>query len=241
MSFEPSKALSFLMGAFLGDGSFVEDSDYHHFVRLSVRDRDLAEAFNQSVASVLCRRPNRITVTTNKGRVYFDAKYSSRLLGLFLRQPLEKLRLLADYYPAAFLRGLFSADGCGSVSAGEKRLRVRVVLTNSNLKLLEMAQAMLQYHFQISSKTYLSRKRGSTWNFLGRTVVLRKDAYLLMINQFAGVRTFAARIGFEIRRKQGPVEKAIELIENFGRPKAVEAWKAHVPKRGRWHEYGTSE
>lgn len=229
------------MGAFLGDGSFVEDSDYHHFVRLSVRDRDLAEAFNQSVANVLSRRPNKITVTTNKGRVYFDAKYSSRPLGLFLRQSLEKLRLFVDYYPAAFLRGLFSADGCGSVSVGERRLRVRIVLSNSNLKLLEMAQAVLQSHFQISSKIYLSRKRGSSWNYLGRTVVLRKDAYLLMINQFAGVRAFSARIGFEIRRKQGPVEKAIELIENLDGPRAAEVWRAHVFKRGRWHELGTSE
>ena len=67
--------------------SFVEDSAWHHHVKLAVRDRELADAFNCSVAKILRRRVNVITVTHDVGKVYYESKYSSRPLGLFLKGP----------------------------------------------------------------------------------------------------------------------------------------------------------
>ena len=111
MDFEPSRQLSFVIGAFLGDGTFVEDSDYHHFVRLSVRDLEFAEAFNHSVAKLLLRKTNKITISRNNGKVFYDAKYSSRELGLFLKQPIENLRASIDDYPAPF------CEACSQLTA----------------------------------------------------------------------------------------------------------------------------
>jgi len=219
----------------LGDGTFVEDSDYHHFVRLSVRDRDFAEAFNKSVSKTLTRRLNKITVSRNNGAIFYDAKYSCRDFGLFLKQPIVNLRPLIDYYPSAFLRGLFSADGSVGVSIYKRNFMVNIVLGNSNLSLLQMTEDMLQSHFQIHSKTRLSQKKGKTWKFGKKTVVLRKDAHLLRIHRVHDVRTFATKIGFEIARKQEMLDTAIHLIEKFGRARATEHWSEYYSKVGfRW-------
>src|SRR5206468_10291050 len=68
LNFEPSEVLSFVIGSFLGDGSFVEDSDYHHHVTLAVRDRDFAEAFNLAVGHILGRKTNKLIITHDLGK-----------------------------------------------------------------------------------------------------------------------------------------------------------------------------
>ena len=235
MDFEPSRQLSFVIGAFLGDGTFVEDSDYHHFVRLSVRDLEFAEAFNHSVAKLLLRKTNKITISRNNGKVFYDAKYSSRELGLFLKQPIENLRASIDDYPAPFLRGLFSADGGVGVSIYRRDFSVEVALGNSNLNLLEMTQDVLRSRFQIHSMIYLSQTKGKTWKYGKKIVVLRKNAYVLRVQRVLDVRTFAAKIGFAIVRKQEMLDTAVNLMKRLGRAKAAEGWMKYYSKVGsRW-------
>lgn len=237
MDFPSTGDLSFVIGAFLGDGSFVEDSDYHHHVKLAVRDEDFADSFNESVSKILGRKPNKLTVTHNIGSVYYESKYSSRSLGLFLKQPVERFRHILDAYPGPFLRGLFSADGCAAVTAENAGLRVEVVLGNSNPRILRVAESLLWAQYQIHSKTYLTRKSGTTWMHRGKRVILRKDAYLLRIQRGRDVRLFVAKIGFEIRRKQEAIENAIRLIDTLGRVRALEAWKSLYIKKGfRWQK-----
>ncbi len=226
LQFQSSWDLSFVIGAFLGDGSCVEDSDYHHHVKLAVRDRDFANAFNQSVAVVLGRKPNVITVSRYSGKVYYESKYSSRPLGLFLERPLEELRSTLAVHPAAFLRGLFSADGCAAVSFVRNGLRVAAILSNSNLKLLIMVETILQSCFRIHSKIYLSRRKGASWKNGVKTVTLRKDAYQLRIQRAHDVKAFAARIGFQIRRKQETIMRAIQLTEALGSINAAKVWRS---------------
>jgi len=226
LTFVSSEDLSFVIGAFLGDGSFVEDSAWHHHVKLAVRDRELADAFNCSVAKILRRRVNVVTVTHDVGKVYYESKYSSRPLGLFLKGPLEQLRSFVEHHSGAFLNGLFSADGCAAVSNSRVGLRVAVILSNSRLELLSMVEEMLRTHFDIHSKIYRGRRRGATWRYGGKTVVLRKDSYNLCIFRKQDIRTFDGRIGFVTRRKQDAAERAIHLIDSLGRSRAAEVWRA---------------
>src|SRR5437016_7962048 len=132
LQFQPSEDLSFVIGSFLGDGSFVEDSDYHHHVKLAVRDRDFAEAFNLAVGHILGRKTTKIIMTHDLGKVYYESKYSSRSLGLFLKLPLEQLQPFMNEFPGAFMSGLFSADGCASVS--HRRYGLRSSLTMTSLR-----------------------------------------------------------------------------------------------------------
>lgn len=243
LQFQPSRELSFIIGSFLGDGSFVEDSDYHHHVKLAVRDRDFAEAFNLAVGHVLGRKTNKLTITHDLGKAYYESKYSSRPLGLFLNSNPGDLRCYADFFPAAFLRGLFSADGCADVSNYRNRLRLRIVLGNSDFKLLELAGSILRMHFDIHSNTYLSRKKGTTWKNGRKIVVLRKDAYTLRIERIRDVKLFVDKIGFAIRRKQELAEQVLLLTTTLGPSRAGVEWRSlHPRKKGsRYDNFGSIE
>jgi intein-encoded DNA endonuclease-like protein len=226
LQFKPSWDLSFTAGAFLGDGSFVEDSDYHHHVKLAVRDYDFAKAFNDSVATILGRRPNVVLVTSNKGKTFYESKYSCRPLGLFLERPLKQLLPDVSNYPAGFLRGLFSADGSAGVWVWNKRLEIRVELGNSDLELLTAVGSILHTSFQINSNIYLARRRGASWKNGYKTVILRKDAYQLWIQRLQDVRRFAKVIGFQIQRKQDRLERALRLVDRLGGVKAASRWRS---------------
>jgi intein-encoded DNA endonuclease-like protein len=225
LQFQPSWELSFIIGSFLGDGSFVEDSDYHHHVKLAVRDRDFAEAFNLAVGHILDRKTNKLLITHDLGKVYYESKYSCQSLGLFLKLPLEQLRPFMNEFPGEFLSGLFSADGSASVSLRSFGLLTSIILTNSRVELLSMVDELLRTYFDIHSRTYLNKRRGTTWKNGKKTVVLRKDSYNLCIIRRQDIKTFLSRIGFMIKRKQDRAEKAIHLIETLGRSKAAEVWR----------------
>jgi len=214
-----------VIGAFLGDGSFVEDSAYHHHVKLAVRDWELADAFNFGVAKVLGRKVNAITVTHDLGKTYFESKYSCRALGLFLKGPLEQLRPFMNDFPGAFMSGLFSADGCASVSQRSFGLLTSIILSNSRVELLSLVEELLRTYFDIHSRIYLARKSGATWKCGKKTVVLRKDSYNLCINRRQDIKTFLSGIGLVIKRKQERAEKAIHLIETLGRSRAGDVWR----------------
>ena len=226
MQFKPSWDLSFAAGAFLGDGGFVEDSDYHHHVKLAVRDYDFAKAFNDSVAIILGRRPNVILVTSNNGKTYYESKYSCRPLGLFLGRPLKQLLPDVSNYPAGFLRGLFSADGSAGVWVWNNRLVTRATLGNSDLELLTAVRSILRTPFQINSNIYLARRKGASWKNGHRTVILRKDAYQLRIQRLQDVRRFAKVVGFQIQRKQDRLERALRLVDRLGGVKAASRWRS---------------
>ena len=182
-------------------------------------------------------------MTHDLGKVYYESKYSSRSLGLFLRFPLVELRPFADAYPAEFLRGLFSADGCADVCTDNGCLRLQIVLGNSNPELLGLVTSLLQSHFQLHSNTYLRKRKGATWKNGSKTVFLRKDAYALQIQRVHDVRVFVDKIGFVIARKQHVAEQAILLNRTVGSSRAAVEWRKHYSQKrgGRWHNFGPSE
>ncbi len=200
-----------------------------------VRDRDFAEEFNQSVAKVLSRRANRIILVKNKGNVYYETKYSSKALGVFLEKPLVNLNRFIGAYPAAFLRGLFSADGCASVSVRNSQLRAEVILSNTDRRLLEHVRGILRRDFRIHSIIYIDKVEGASSLSHGRVIVCRKPAFDLRIQKFADVCVFVDEVGFAIRRKQEAITVAIDLIRRLGRLQAAELWKrTHLKTNGHW-------
>ncbi len=238
--FTASPELGFVIGAFLGDGSFVQDSDYHHFVKMAVRDFDLAEAFNKSLSVVLSRQVNKITRTRNDGNVYYEAKYSSQPLGLFLEQPLHQLAPFIESFPIDFLRGLFSADGCGCVTITHQKLSPVIFLSNTNLLLLQESAHLLESRFRIRSAINIAKLRGTLFEGMDRSFVLRKTAFLLRIGRFDDVCSFVKKIGFTIQRKQHRIEHAIRLIKTLGRLKAAEEWKSqYFKERNLWQKRET--
>ena len=175
--------------------------------------------------------------------MYYESKYSSRSWGLLLSSPLEELRPFADAYPADFLRGILSADGCAGVYVDHSYLRLQIVLGNSDPELLGLVRFLLESHFQLHSNTYLKKRKGSTWKNGSKTVVLRKDAYTLQIQRDHDVRVFVDKFGFVIARKQHVAEQAILLNRTIGSSRAAVEWRKHCSQKkgGRWHNFGPSE
>jgi len=218
-------------------GSFVQDSDYHHFVKMAVRDFDLAEAFNKSLSVVLSRQVNKITRTRNDGKVYYEVKYSSQPLGLFLEQPLYKLTPFIASFPMDFLRGLFSADGCGCVTITHQKLSPIIILSNSNLLLLQESAHLLESRNRIQSAIHIDRQSGALFRGVDRRFVLRQTAFSLRIGRFDDVCSFVKEIGFAIQRKQERIEHAIQLIKTLGRSEAAVKWKSQYFKvRNLWQK-----
>jgi len=52
---KPSLHLSYLAGAFLGDGGLITSTPYHYELRFRVKDRDFAERYSASLSSILAK------------------------------------------------------------------------------------------------------------------------------------------------------------------------------------------
>jgi intein-encoded DNA endonuclease-like protein len=122
-------------------------------------------------------------------------------------------------------------------------LRLRIVLGNSDLKLLELVESILRIHFDIHSNTYLCRKKGTTWKNGTKVVVLRKDAYTLRIERIRDVKLFVDKIGFAIRRKQQLAEQALLLTTTLGSSRAGVEWRSHHSRKkgSRYDNFGPIE
>lgn len=162
---KPSKALSYIIGANLGDGCRLAKSGC---VKLEVTDLDFAQTFNSNMAKLFLRdAPNKILKRRfETGRLPLDiVKYVSRQLTDLLMLPLKKLLRIAFAYPREFLRGFFDAEGHVDVAAGNS-FELAVGFVNSNRTLLvrirRALQAAFYYRFGNSQKTKSRHTQGNT-------------------------------------------------------------------------------
>ena len=118
-----SPCLSYLAGAFLGDGSLIRSTSYHYELRLRVKDREFAEWVCTCLGSVI-GRPKRVRAD-EKG--FYIARAWSRLLYEYLSS-LDSIRGTAEEFPAEFIRGFADAEGSAAISVGG--------IPNSNLVVL---------------------------------------------------------------------------------------------------------
>ena len=158
---KPSHALSYIIGANIGDGCTLTEN---WIVKLEVTDRDFAETFNNRMAELFDRlRPNKILVRQSAGRLpMYIAKYSSKQLVELLRLPLKKLLGIAFAFPRDFLRGFFDAEGhvdvgISSVSSGFK---LSIGAENSDKWLLLRVRTLLE-QLSIDSRLHRKREAGS--------------------------------------------------------------------------------
>jgi intein-encoded DNA endonuclease-like protein len=155
---EPSRALSYIIGANIGDGCTLAKN---WCVKLEVTDFDFASTFNTNMANLFSRTSSNKILTRNEaGRLpMYVVKYSSKQLAKLLRLPLRELLELAFTYPLEFLRGFFDAEGHVDVLACGKRFHVSAGIENSNIRLLQEIKRILFTVCQIGSSSTGSEKR----------------------------------------------------------------------------------
>jgi len=227
---EPSPALSYVIGANIGDGCTLTDN---WIVKLEVTDRDFAEAFNDNMARLFDRsKPNKILVKRFKVQrlPMYVVRYSCKQLVKLLRLPLKKLLEIAFKFPREFLRGFFDAEGYVGVGIGPG-FHLSVGAENTDKSLLLRVKQLLD-ELGIASRFVRKRNAGTIMVVRGECFVMRKTMHSVIIGKVADVKTFADKIGFTIHRKNQKLQDALSVITTCS-PRARPArWKKLYSKEG---------
>lgn len=193
---EPSYDFSYLIGAYLTDGS-TYTAKRNSVIRLGVQDRDFAEAFGRILASILKRNEIPIQVYhpvscwTNEKSTLFVVAAGSRALLEYLEG--EEYKKTVSDFPFGFLSGFL--DGDGSVSyiyvKGHKYWRLIFTFGTKEKELLELVRGILNsyalhvyqgyHHSPIGSSTDLVVYRKAEVRFLAENLsshILRKQERL---------------------------------------------------------------
>jgi len=227
----PSRALSYIIGANIGDGCTLLKN---WCVKLVVADLDFARAYNINMKTLFSRTaPNKILTRNENGRLpMYEVKYSSKQLAKLLLSPLETLLDIAFVYPLDFLRGFFDAEGHVDVRAGGKRFNVSAGVENSNVTLLRRIKQVLLTACEIRSIKNKKRKAGSLKVIRGKAFLMRKTSFTLLINRYEDLQRFAHKIGFSIARKNEKLEDAFSIIAQYPVRVRAEEWRRRYFKQG---------
>jgi len=231
---KPSRALSYIIGANLGDGCKLAKSGC---VKLEVTDLDFAQTFNSRMAELFSRDvPNKILMRrfeTDRLPLYI-VKYVSRQLANLLILPLNRLLRIAFVYPREFLRGFFDAEGHVDVRATSD-FQVSAGVENSNKRLLRGIKEILLTACHIGSTINEKRKSGSLKVIRGKTFRMRKTSFTLLIIGLQDLQNFRKQIGFSISRKNQKLADALLITINYRPKERISRWTQDYFKlRGEW-------
>jgi intein-encoded DNA endonuclease-like protein len=230
----PSEELSFFLGAWIGDG-WGDENDGGKRMLLKVRSYDFAKEFADCAAKILHKTDSYWVrrVNDKRGRWYL-VKVTSFQLYEFVTQPFEKLRELVEFFPRAFLRGLYTAEGNPSTNVSKKRvhrLDVGLCVSNCDSSLLEFARRLLLGLRFRPGRLKVDRYAGEVTNLS----IVKNTAWQFTLSKFVDVVRFADIIGFADSKKQRKLAEAIGLIAKFGSFRAASKWTELYEKRaGEW-------
>jgi len=211
----PSEELSYLIGAYMGDGSIYRAGG-NAFLRLGAKDKEFVEFFAININKLLHRRPS--VRLTSKG--LYQTRIASKSLCNYLERGLLRLSPSIDAYPSSFIRGLADSDGSALVTTARMRGKpwffVQVVVaTTPDLRLLTFVKKLLWKHFGLfATIVFKGRPQTRVWN--GRLFRSRKRVFDLRISRFDDVKRFSTEIGFGLRRKQRKLECATKVRTQHG-------------------------
>ena len=207
----PSPELAYIVGAYFGDASAMEGSNYRYKVKLKVIDREFAEAFARALSEIgLNPRMGFENDRTRTGRWYVEV--TSKGLFRFLTGPREGLFEVAKAYPREFLRGFFDSEG--TVVFNRKSRALHVSASNYNLEVLTLCKELLK-KLDIDSRIYLHRRKGTPVNIRGKMYQYNSDLYRISIQRRRSVFNFCREVGFSIQRKQLKLKEALDLLGMF--------------------------
>jgi len=234
---KPSKELSYIIGAVMGDGNLKLKVHKIGFkigrIRLSVKEREFALVFNKCLTKLLRRKKPYSIRATSDGR--YEVVAYSIILTEFLTQKLDNLKPFIEAYPSDFIKGFADSEGWPNVTAG-KEFDIEVQISNSCKEILEYVKFLLCKYFNIKSTVTPHGKPGRVSYKKGKMIITCSQPYILRICNFKDVKKFAKYINFSIKSKLEKLLDAITIKEKFGtKNEAVEKWKEKYKKvKGIW-------
>jgi len=225
----PRPELAYLVGAYLGDGRTAGPKDKK--VRFKVADLAFANLLNELVAKSL---DARIKPLTNEDG-YHCISYDAALLYDFLQRPAVELEEIGDSFPAAFLRGMFDAEGYASPRLYHAKAQftgITVGLANSNIQYLSIAQRLL-LALGVRSSFTTTHLRGELMTIRGRTYLRKSEVYHLVIVRMSDVERFHRSVDFAIPDKHEKLQDMVRIVTTMDRCNAYDWFVSHYERRHR--------
>jgi len=143
---DPSADVSYLIGAFKGDGS-VYRSCGRYMLSFAVKDLEFIEAVQKAIDRVVSKVPKINRVENGNHSMLYRMDMSNKDLFTVLNQPLTDLKPIIERYPMDFLRGFFDAEGTAVTSVRHKKswswIDYRVSFYNTKKELLDLVRELL--------------------------------------------------------------------------------------------------
>jgi intein-encoded DNA endonuclease-like protein len=225
----PRPELSYLIGAYLGDGQTAGEEDKK--VRFKVADLDFANILNETVSRVLGTRLRVIRIE----RGFHCVVYDSAVLYDFLQQPIEPLIPYAETSPESFLRGFFDAEGYVTPRLdyqSKRLLGLTIGVANSNPDYLGCVKRLLVDQ-GIQSSYRLTHKAGEPMTIRGRTFIRKHDVQHLILRGSGAPQVFETAVGFSISAKRDKLADLVWLSANLDSAEGYRWFVTHYEQRRR--------
>ena len=181
---ESSAELMQIIGYFLGDGTAQPK-----MIRFKDTDKEVLKVYQNSIKKVfnvqgrVVPQKETIAYLLEVNSVYLS-KWLKENIVLRKREFLEEIGKLPEEEIAAFLRGIFDAEGCVGLGAGQ----VSLGLTDKDI--VKLSQFLL-LRFGIVSSTYKTDRKEENWNTF----------YRLLFSNYISFKKFLEKINFSSRIK----------------------------------------
>lgn len=215
VNLNPSPELSYVLGAVYSDGFILTVSttrQTQYKISLHVKDKDFAEEFNKCVCKVLGK--DRLYKIGRRPDGRFRVEALSKKLHDFIKSQSQHHQVISQY-PADFIRAFADGDGCVYIYYDKRRNLEypRIKFTNSDKDFLLYIKKLLEEKFGINTGSpYIVAEEGKTVEINGYETKATKDNFDLAINNQLDILRFNQKIGFNIKRKQEKLNKAIKVI-----------------------------
>ncbi|BFI73068.1 DNA endonuclease [Nanoarchaeota archaeon] len=228
---KPSPELSYIIGAFLGDGDlYFREKNYEYRVRIRVIDKEFAEEF----AKCAKKLGFDVDLFFERDRTRSDrwaARIKSKQLYMFLNRDWRELLQFSMPYIKYFLRGFYDAEGYPVVRTS-KKLGIAIELCNSNKELLDNIADILN-KFGIKTRYRIGAKKGEAIKARNKIYIANFTVYYLIIYRLEDIQKFYNEIGFTIKRKMRKLEFVLDLLSKYDPYIALEKFKEKYIKIGR--------
>ncbi len=204
----PRPDLSYLVGAYLGDGRTAGPKDKR--VRFNLADSAFANLLNELVAQVLGATLK--TVTVDGG--FYSVSYDSAVLYDFLQQPIHEFSKLIESFPSDFLRGFFDAEGFASPKLNHKKQLfsgIEIGAANTNLDYLALVSDFLT-GLGIESRLAKTHKIGEAMTSRGKTFTRRHEVSQIRIDGIQNAFRYHSVVGFSVPSKKDKLDDMIAII-----------------------------
>lgn len=155
--FEPSPALSYLLGCILGDGCVYLRSDGRYTVRFAVCDKIFAEEFAKTarLLGLGCNALTRVKATERGHRDRWLACFYSKEFGEWYDNLGMKGRLeTALQFPSQFVRGFYESEG--TIVRHRNGLEISMCDTHDNGSIIEAIKNVLPAGIEAKRYTFNS-------------------------------------------------------------------------------------